>query len=183
MKQVSKDWFKGDAIDIAKGLLGKIIKYKGCSGMIVETEAYKSDPASHAYKITPRSEIMHVSYGKFYVYHIYGMYFCLNITTNKGEAGAVLIRGVEPIEGIAKMKKRRGTDDVHNLTSGPGKLCQAFGITKANLNCTDVNKNMKVLHHKRFKEDEIAVSKRIGIKEGTELDWRFYVKGNGCVSR
>jgi len=176
MKQVSKDWFSRDAIDVARGLLGKVIGYNGCKGMIVETEAYKSDPASHAYRITPRSEIMLKSYGRFYVYFIYGMYYCLNITTNKGEAGAVLIRGLEPLEGIQKMKKRRGTDDIRNLTSGPGKLCRALAVTKNNLNDTAVNKKMKVLHHRKFKDNEIGVSKRIGIKEGVELDWRFYVK-------
>lgn len=179
---VSKDWFKRDALKIARGLLGKVISYKGCSGMIVETEAYKSDPASHAYRITPRSEIMLVSYGKFYVYFIYGMYYCLNITTNKGEPGAVLIRAAEPLDGTDKMQRRRKTKDMHNLASGPGKLCQAFGINKS-LNGKDVNKGMRVLHHKNYKDNEVAVSKRIGIKEGAELDWRFSVKGSKFVSR
>ncbi len=181
MKSVSNSFFEQDAVDVAKKLLGKVISYNGMRGMIVETEAYKKDPASHAYKLTPRSEIMLKTHGKFYIYFIYGMYYCLNITTNKGDVGAVLIRALEPLNGIEKMKRNRDTDDIHNLTSGPGKLCDALKITKT-LNNTPVNGKMKVLHHRNFKNSEIISAKRIGISRGNDLDWRFYVKDNKFVS-
>ena len=182
MKEVNREFFTQDAVKIAKELLGKVISYNGIQGMIVETEAYKKDPASHAFKITPRSKIMLNSYGKFYIYFIYGMYHCLNITTNKNDVGAVLIRSLQPLKGIDKMKKLRKSNDIHNLTSGPGKLCQAMKIAKA-LNSTDVNERIKVLHYKSFKPSQITSSPRIGISEGKELNWRFFIRGNKFVSR
>lgn len=182
MKKVSQKWFEGDALDIARNMLGKVIEYDGCSGMIVESEAYKSDPASHAYKITPRSEIMLATYGKIYVYLIYGMYFCLNITTNKNATGAVLIRAIEPLSGIKKMESRRKTKNILNLTSGPGKLCQALNISKG-LNNTKINDSIKIFNYKEFKDNQITSSKRIGISNGKDLDWRFFVKDNQFVSK
>lgn len=182
MRLVSKKFFERDALVVAKELLGKVISYNGMQGMIVETEAYKSDPASHAYKLTPRSEIMLKTHGKFYIYFIYGMYYCLNITTNKGDIGAVLIRALEPLKGIARMKKNRNTDNIHNLASGPGKLCDALKITKS-LNNTPVNGKIKVLHHKNFKDSDIISAKRIGISKGNDFDWRFYLRGNEFVSK
>ena len=157
MKQVSKEWFKKDALVIAKELLGKVIECNGCKGMIIETEVYKDDPASHGYKITPRSQIM-LSYGKVYVYLIYGMYHCLNFTAGK-EVGAVLIRSVEPFGKLD--------------TSGPGKLCRAMNIDKS-LNGTEINDKIKVFHHKKFRD--IGTSSRIGISKGKELEWRFFKK-------
>lgn len=179
---LQKELFKKDAVELARFLLGKEIRYGKCSGIIVETEAYKSDPASHAYKITPRSRIMLDSYGKWYIYFVYGMFFCLNITTNEGEPGAVLIRAIQPIDGIKMMEKKRKTTELLNLCSGPGKLCTAFGITKK-LNGTDLNE--KIFLHDCDKLGKIAgkSSSRIGIKEGKELPWRFFVKDNSFVSK
>ncbi len=183
MKPVPKPLFKHDAVEVAQFLLGKVIKYKNCSGMIVETEAYKSDEASHAFTRTGRSEIMYSSYGKWYIYFIYGMYNCINITTNgMNKPGAVLIRALEPISGIKEMKKRRLTENIHNLCSGPGKLCQALDINKA-LNGTDVNKKIKLFDYKSFTKDEIKKSKRVGIRKAVDLDWRFYVKDSKFVSK
>ena len=102
-----QSFFAGDALTIAKQVLGKKIKVGNCTGIVVETEAYKRDPGSHAYKITPRSQIMQDTHGFIYVYVIYGMYHCLNITTNKDDVGAVLIRAIEPINGIEIMQERR----------------------------------------------------------------------------
>ena len=181
MKLVGQEIFKKDAVYVAKELLGKVISHNGCSGMIVETEAYMADPASHAWTRTPRSEIMFSSYAKWYIYLIYGMYNCLNITTNGIEVpGAVLIRALEPVEGIEKMKKRRSSKDIHNLCSGPGKLCDALGITRS-LNGSNLNDKIKLYDYKKI--SNIKQSSRIGIKKGTELDWRFYVKDNPSVSR
>src|SRR3989338_8233255 len=116
MWQVPLSFFTQDAVVVARKLLGKVVSYHGCSGIIVETEAYKADPASHAYRITPRSEIMLTTSGAWYIYFVYGMYYCMNVTTNGvGQVGAVLIRSLEPLDGIAVMKKRRKTDDIYNL--------------------------------------------------------------------
>ena len=108
LKPLSKQFFNQDSVKVAKKLLGKIIRYKETSGIIVETEAYKGkeegDEASHAFKKTKRSELMYNSYGKFYIYFIYGNYYCLNITTEKNKPGAVLIRALKPIKGIKVMK-------------------------------------------------------------------------------
>ncbi len=180
--RIPSEFFAGDAVALAPKLLGKVLSYDGCSGMIVETEAYRADPASHAAKRTPRSEIMYSTHGHWYIYFIYGMYYCINITTNRGEAGAVLVRAVEPLEGVEKMKKRRGTDDIHNLCSGPGKLCGAFGIDKK-LNGTKVNGKIFLSSYKTFPKEEIGRGKRVGISVSNHLDWRFYVKGNKFVSR
>jgi len=194
--RLSKEFFKQDTVKVAKALLGKIIQYKGTAGIIVETEAYKGYPdmASHAVKRTPRSEIMFDTFGKFYIYFVYGNYFCLNITTEKGKPGAVLIRALQPFEGIEIMKKRRGTKDVHNLTSGPGKLCQALNITKK-LNGTDVNDKIKVMElsdkigkkypllNQLSKKLKIVATERIGIEKAKHLEWRFYIKDNEFVSK
>lgn len=176
--KLAEDFFKRDAVLVAKKLLGKRISYNGCSGIIVETEAYKRDPASHAYKITPRSRIMLETHGKWYIYFIYGMYHCLNITTNANDVGAVLIRAIEPVEGVEKMKKRRGTDDLKKLCSGPSKLCQAFGIDKR-LNGSGLDK-IKIFDGKKI--SKIVKTGRVGIKEEKALPWRFYIKGNRWVS-
>ena len=177
---VKKDFFKQDTICVAKKLLGKVLVKGKCKGIIVETEAYKDDPASHARKRTPRSEIMFNSYGKVYVYFVYGNHYCLNFTCEDGKPGAVLIRAVEPIAGIELMKKRRKVDDVKNLCNGPGKLCQAFNITKKD-NGTDVGDKIKV--ENGIKPKEIVATPRIGIKQGKELLWRFIIKGNDFVSK
>ncbi len=181
-KIINKKFFEQDALEVGRKLLGKIIEYKGCKGMIVETEAYKNDQASHAYKITPRSKIMLDTYGHWYIYFVYGNYYCLNITTNKNNAGAVLIRALEPIKNIKKMIKRRNTSKVENLTSGPGKICQALGITKK-LNGTKINDKIKIFNYKSFKKEQILTSSRIGIKKDLELPWRFYLKDNKFVTK
>ncbi len=182
MRSLPHSWFAGDAMELAPKLLGKTIQYRDCSGIIVETEAYTTDAASHAAKITPRSEIMRDTYGHWYVYFTYGMHFCANVTTNKNGIGAVLIRAVEPIEGIEKMEERRGTYEIKKLASGPAKFCKAFGITTAE-NGLPISGNFVIYDAPAISKDQIGVSSRIGIRFGTELPWRFYIKGNKFVSR
>ncbi len=181
MKQLNEDFFRQPTLKVAKELIGKKMSFNGCSGIIVETEAYEDDEASHASRKTPRSMIMHETYGNVYVYFIYGNYHCLNFTTRENGPGAVLIRAVEPAEGIEIMKQRRKTDDVSNLTNGPGKLCQAFGITTA-INRTRIGESIK-LEDTGLKNLEIISTSRIGIKKATHLDWRFYLKGSEFVSK
>ncbi len=192
MKSLSKEFFNRNTVRVARDLLGKIIEYKGASGMIVETEAYRGypDEASHAAKRTPRSAIMFDTHGFFYIYFVYGSYFCLNITTEEGQPGAVLIRALQPLRGIRMMAGRRGVKtgknelsrkQLVNLASGPGKLCQAFGLTKA-LNNTAVGGRIKV-YSSGLKKFRVVKTTRVGIKKAVSLEWRFYIKDNLFVSR
>ncbi len=174
MKQVEKDFFGRDSVIVARELVGKILQVGDCCVRIVETEAYRQDKASHAYTRTQRSGIMYETYGHVYVYFIYGMYFCVNITTEReGKPGAVLIRAGEPLSGIAKMKERRGVEKVENLCSGPGKLCMALGITKEQ-NGLELGEEISVWDD-GFVAD-VGRSRRMGIKEDRHLLWRFFVK-------
>jgi len=182
--EISKNFFKEEAVSVAKKLLGKKIIHGNCSGIIVETEAYKGaeDKASHGAKKTPRSAVMHETFGCLYIYFIYGNHYCLNFTCDSKGPGAVLVRAIEPVQGIEKMQERREKKELHELCSGPGKLCQALGITKK-LNGTTVNKAVKIKQGKKVGEKEIIATNRIGIKEGKEFPWRFYIKGNKFVSK
>lgn len=182
MKPVSRSWFAGDAVTLAPKLLGKIVKKGSCAGVIVETEAYTSDPASHAFTITPRSRAMLETHGHWYIYFTYGMHWCANVTTNKGAAGAVLIRAVEPLKGLAAMRRRRGKADARELCSGPAKFCEAFGITGKD-NRAPLSGNFGIYDAPEVARERIGVSGRIGIKSGVELPWRFYIKGSAFVSR
>ena len=180
---VSPEFFNRDAVIVAQELLGKIISTNGCSGIIVETEAYKTDKASHAHTRTPRSETMYSTYAHWYIYFIYGMYHCMNITTNgTNEAGAVLIRALQPLSGIEQMKIRRKTNEVRNLCSGPGKICTALNVTRQ-LNGTKINDKMHILNKESTPKSHILKSPRIGITNGKELEWRFYIKDNEFVSK
>ncbi|MAG60535.1 3-methyladenine DNA glycosylase [archaeon] len=176
------DFFERDAVVVARELLGKVIVIGNLKVRIVETEAYGGDAASHAFKRTERSALMFDTFGSVYVYLIYGMYNCLNFTTNSiGSPGAVLIRAVEPISGIEKMQERRGTEKINNLCSGPGKLCQALGIDKK-FNGLELGREL-VVYDDGFEVDEIGRSSRIGIKDALDLEWRFFIVGNGFVSK
>ena len=181
MKELSPSFFARDTVTVAKELLGKVISVNGMLARIVETEAYGRDPASHAYTKTERSALMYDTYGYVYVYLIYGMYWCLNFTTDENEAGAVLIRAVEPLSGAEKMKKNRKTEKLHHLCSGPGKLCSALGIDKK-YNGLRLGKEIK-LFDDDHKVEKIANSSRIGIKDALDLQWRFFIEGNEYVSK
>lgn len=180
MKQLTPNFFARDTVKVAQKLLGKIILVNGMKARIVETEAYCRDKASHAHHKTERSAIMFDTYGHVYIYLIYGRYHCLNFTTERDEAGAVLIRSVEPLEGIEIMKKNRQTEKLIDLCSGPGKLCMALSLNKS-FNGLKLGKEIK------FFDDGfipvIARSSRIGIKEDADLQWRFYVKDSPFVSK
>ncbi|MEM3473656.1 MAG: DNA-3-methyladenine glycosylase [archaeon] len=178
--EIDKNFFAEDTIIVAKRLLGKIIKLGKVSGRIVETEAYKDDPASHAYNKTLRSKLMYETFGHIYVYFIYGNHWCLNFTTEKDKPGAVLIRALEPLTGIEIMKRRRKIKDLRQLTNGPGKLTQAFGIN-GEFNGEPIGKRIKIFDDlKRF---EIVQTTRVGISAAKDLPWRFYIRGNLWVSK
>lgn len=189
--RLSRSFFNRNSVIVAKELLGKVlvrkIKGKKISGMIVETEAYRgsNDEGSHAYKkITPRNKIMFGPPGIAYVYFCYGNHYLLNIVTEKkGSPGSVLIRAIEPIDNILEMKKRRKTDNIYKLTNGPGKLTQAFGIGK-NENGIDVvkSKTFFFIRPKKKRKFKIISTSRVGIKQGLDKKWRFYIKDNKFVS-
>lgn len=176
---ITKKFFAEDTIKVAKKLLGTKLSYNGCAGIIVETEAYKTDAASHAVTRPNKGLLLSETYGVVYVYFIYGMYHCLNFTTEKNGTGAVLIRAVEPIKGLDKMVRRRQTNDVHNLASGPGKVCQAFGIDLG-INGDAVGKTIKL--ERSGRPVKFAQSRRIGISKAKQLEWRFFIANNQFVS-
>jgi DNA-3-methyladenine glycosylase len=180
-----------DTLSVAKQLLGYTLIHESkegtTAGIIVETEGYlQDDPACHAYrKKSERNAPMFGEAGTIYVYQIYGMHFCVNISTNQKDIGeAVLIRALEPVDGIELMKERRKTDVIKNLCSGPGKLVQAMGIHKGMNNWSILGNDLKIIPPKiEIPENEIITTTRIGITQGADLPYRFYLKGNKYVSR
>lgn len=194
-KILPQKFYNRDTLKVAQDLLGKFlirkIGNKQLVGMITETEGYcgSNDLASHASKgKTPRTEIMFGNPGYSYIYLIYGMYNCLNIVTeHKNYPAAVLIRSIEPIEGIEYMKKQRKTDNELNLTTGPGKLCQAFQIDKKLNNKAVFKKGLIWVEDRgNLKSSQIIKAKRVGIyyaKEYRDKLWRFYIKDNIYISK
>jgi len=177
---LDKAFFERDTITVARDLIGATLVVGDCKGRIVETEAYTTDAASHAVVRQKQAASMRDTFGHVYVYLIYGMYYCLNFTTEREGVGAVLIRAVEPAGGIEEMIKRRGTRDLKKLASGPGRLCQAFGID-VRFNGRPVGSEIKL--RERASLTQVSASPRIGITRATELEWRFYETGNPFVSR
>jgi DNA-3-methyladenine glycosylase len=189
-KRLNRKFYNRSTLKVAKELLGKylVIEKNGkyVSGKIVETEAYigPDDPASHAYRgLTPRNKVMFGEPGYAYVYLTYGMHHCLNfVTERKGFPAAVLIRALEPADGIEIMKERRKTKDLKNLTNGPAKLCQALGIDRT-LNGADLCSDIIYVEDRGDKPTKIVSTSRIGIKEGKDKKWRFYIENNEFVSK
>ena len=172
MQELDTSFFARDTLGVAQELLGKILIVGSCSGRIIEVEAYKDDEASHAFMRTQRSAIMYDTYGHVYVYFIYGMYCCLNFTTElSGKPGAVLIRSIAPIKGISEMKLRRKTAKVNNLCSGPGKLCMALRIDLS-FNNSVIGSQVRLVDD-GYVPSSVVRSGRIGISKAQELDWRF----------
>lgn len=188
MKTLTKSFFNRPTEQVAKDLLGCYLISKSANGKtigkIVETEAYLfNDKASHSFNgQTKRNSPMFSHPGTIYIYFTYGMYHCFNIVTReKGVGEAVLIRALEPLEGLELMKKRRSTDNIKNLCSGPAKLVLAMDISKS-LNNTLINKSSLKISQKDS-VPEIVTSKRVGIIKGANLPLRFYIKNNPYVSR
>ncbi len=194
---LQREFYKKDVITVAKELLGKIIVHESpegiTAGRIVETEAYRGpeDKAAHSYggRRTARNEVMYEEKGHAYVYFIYGMYFCINITSGDlpGKPEAVLLRAIEPVAGEETMAKRRHV--VHgskaNLTNGPGKLCMAMDITKAQNKIDLTIPPLYLKDSKPVPPKEIVETTRIGIDyagEWKNKHWRFYIKENRYVS-
>lgn len=182
-------FFARHTVQAARDLLGHLLVHETprgrLVGRIVEVEAYRGryDPASHAYRMTPRSKIMWGRPGTAYVYFTYGNHYCMNVVTEReGVAGAVLLRALEPIEGIEWMQPGRGLRDPALLASGPGRLTRAMGIGPQH-NGADLTDGPLYIARGSRSAIGVKASPRIGIRVATGRAWRFYVEGNPCVSR
>lgn len=156
------------------------------TGKIVECEAYigEEDPACHAaVGKTERNAVMYGPPGFAYIYFIYGMYYCLNVVTERVDfPAAVLIRALEPLEGIEWMMKNRKKERISEIASGPGKLCQALALDRK-LNGTDFCGNeLFIVKGEAVPEEQIVADRRVGISSGQHRPWRFYLKNNPHVS-
>jgi len=190
MRRLNNDYFQLNTVDLARDLLGKVLVHETEQGIlvgrIVETEAYLSigDCACHASRgKTARNAAMFGRAGTAYVYLIYGLYYCFNVVTQKEGVGeAILIRALEPLQGLDIMAKQRGTDNKRLLTSGPGRLCQAMNIGTAQ-NGTDLcTGSLYLANSDTITLKKILTSERIGISSATGLPLRFYLD-NTYVSR
>ena len=179
---IEPDFFAEDTVAVAKRLVGQILSYRGCDGIIVETEAYRNDPASHFITRPRQGAMLAETYGCVYIYLVYGVHYCLNFTTERNGVGAVLIRAVEPLHGIASMKTRRATEDLHQLTNGPGKVVQAFDIQPEH-HGEPVGKAIKLYMAESARQSVISSGPRIGISKAIDLPWRFWLTDNPFVSR
>jgi DNA-3-methyladenine glycosylase len=185
-----------NVLTVARDLLGKLLVVptndgERVSGMIVEVEAYRGpdDRASHAYggRRTKRTETMYQQGGLAYVYFVYGMYYQFNVVSNIADVPhAILVRALEPVEGIDVMRWRRRSHPDHNLTNGPGKLCLAMGIDRELDKADLLGDRVWLEEFQKVKPAQIAKGPRIGIdyaEEWIEKPWRFWIRNNSYVSR
>jgi DNA-3-methyladenine glycosylase len=194
-KLLPRSFFDAPAEKVARALLGKILLHRvqgvELAGRIVETEAYlgENDPAAHAASgKTARNAVLFGPPGYAYIYNIYGLHQCMNVSClPEGNAGSVLLRALEPLSGIEAMRQNRKLSadaELDALTSGPGKLCQALGITRASDNGRDLTDASSPLglYKDGFECGEISVRPRIGIRKAADLPLRFFLAGHTCVS-
>ena len=182
--QLGREFFARSVHEVAPALVGATLLYDGVGGVIVEVEAYDhEDPAAHGYRgKTARNVSMFGPPGHAYVYRSYGIHWCLNFVCEAEEvASAALVRALEPTHALDKMRARRGLDDQRLLCAGPGRLCQALGITR--------DDDGRALDEPPFElvapaeEPSIAVGLRIGITQAAERPWRFALAGSRYLSR
>jgi len=174
-------------VDVARDLVGCVVAHAGTSGVIVETEAYHdSEPACHAFVgVTPRTRTLFGPPGRAYVYRSYGIHALLNaVCEPEGVGAAVLIRALEPLDGIELMRERRGVARIEQLCSGPGKLTQALAI-ELDCNDTDLRDGPVTIAARpaAWRDVELVAGTRVGITKAVELPWRFCAAGSGHVSR
>ncbi len=193
--RLPRSFYNRDPRRVARDLLGKVlVRREGAqllAGRIVEVEAYlgQDDPAAHSYRgKTPRNAVMFGPPGFVYVYFIYGNHYCFNVSClPEGEAGAVLFRALEPLEGTEKMAAARGLSaagDPRLLTSGPGRMAQALGITRERDNGKDLTSAASDLWiaEDGFRRPRVLITRRIGITKAAEQPLRYVVAGNRFVS-
>ena len=183
-RKLGRAFFARSVHEAAPELIGATLLFKGAGGIIVEVEAYHhTDPAAHSYNgRTERNAVMFGPPGYAYVYRSYGIHWCVNFVCEaEGSASAVLIRALEPTEGLSAMRRRRGLKDERSLCSGPGNVCEALGITKAH-NGLALDRPPFELRG-RTKEPEIVAGPRIGITKAVDQPWRYGLKGSKFLSK
>ena len=182
---LSRDFFSRSVHEVAPELIGVTLLVVGVGGPIVEAEAYESavDPAAHGFRgRTPRNASMFGPPGRAYVYRSYGIHWCLNLVCeDEGSAAAVLIRGLEPAHGIELMEKRRGLVDPRLLCAGPGRLCQALGVTRDHDGLPLDQEPFQLLPAESARA--VVAAPRIGISVATDLPWRYCAADSRYLSR
>jgi DNA-3-methyladenine glycosylase len=184
---MDQKFYARPVLEVAQDLIGCLLTHGPCSGVIVEAEAYHdSEPACHAFiGVTPRTETLFGAPGRAYVYRSYGVHAMLNaVCEPEGVGAAVLIRALEPVDGIELMAVRRGAAKLTGLCSGPGKLTQALGITLAD-NRSDLTHGSIVISERPDGSGDPVIQRdrRIGITKATELEWRFCLADSRFLSR
>ena len=183
-KPLKRAFFARSVHEVAPALIGATLLVDGVGGIIVEVEAYHhTEPAAHSFNgPTPRNLVMFGPPGFSYVYRSYGIHWCVNFVCEKeGSASAVLIRALQPTHGIAAMRRRRGLHDERALCSGPGKLCEALGIT---IKHSELPLDAPpIALHAPLSKPEIVAGLRIGITKAVDLPWRYGLKGSRFVSK
>jgi DNA-3-methyladenine glycosylase len=183
-KRLTKAFFNRSVHEVAPDLIGATLLFGGVGGRLVEVEAYHhTDPAAHSFHgPTPRNVVMFGPPGYAYVYRSYGIHWCLNLVCEpKGSASAVLIRAIEPTVGLARMRRRRGLSDVRLLCSGPGRVCQALGITRADNGLVLDEPPFELLA--RTGDVEVVAGPRIGLTKAVEKPWRYGLKDSRFLSK
>ena len=183
-KTLKRAFFARSVHEVAPDLIGATLLVDGIGGIIVEVEAYHhTDPAAHSYRgPTPRNLVMFGPPGFSYVYRSYGIHWCVNFVCEKeGSASAVLIRALQPTHGMAAMRRRRGLHDERALCSGPGKLCEALGIT---IKHSELPLDAPpIALHARVGKADIVTGVRIGITKAVDFPWRYGLKGSRFLSK
>jgi DNA-3-methyladenine glycosylase len=183
-KPLTRRFFDRPVLEVARDIIGATLMVGSCGGRIVEVEAYHhTDPAAHSYiGPTPRNAVMFGPPGFVYVYRSYGIHWCMNFVCEaEGSASAVLLRAIEPTEGLGLMRRRRGVAEPRNLCSGPGKVCEALGITRDH-NGLAIDAAPFALTA-REGDVEVVRGVRIGITKAVEKPWRFGLKGSAFLSK
>ena len=183
-KRLTKSFFKRSVHEVAPDLIGTTLLVDGVGGRLVEVEAYRhTDPAAHSFGgPTARNAVMFGPPGFVYVYRSYGIHWCLNFVCEpKGSASAVLIRAIEPTAGVAVMRRRRGLSDPKLLCSGPGRLCEALGITDAQYGSALDRAPFELFA--RQSEVDIVIGPRIGITKAVDKPWRYGERGSRFLSK
>jgi len=182
---MKRSFFQRSVHEVAPELVGAELYVEGVGGVVVEVEAYDhEDPAAHGYRNrrTERNASMFLPGGHAYVYRSYGIHWCLNLVCgDAGTASAVLVRALAPTHGLDEMRERRGVDEVRLLCAGPGRLCQALGVTRDHDGLPLDRPPFELTRRRRA--IEVAAGRRIGLTKATERPWRYVLRGSPFLSR